>query len=101
MQTFFANGNNEITSIESNHPELNLISNKVVVLGTKDDVIYDFTIDLYQNHGNFAPYISNYEYHRNGVRFIGTIYLKSTVQVGPSKFKGTYVGNLYEAGFAK
>ncbi len=41
----------------------------------------------------------SYYNDRNGVRFIGTIYLKSTAQVGPSRFKGTYVGNLYEAGF--
>lgn len=97
----FASENNEIASVDSNNPQLNLTSNKVVVLGTEDDVIYGFTKVFYQEHANFAPYISNYEYHRNGVRFIGTIYLKSTVQVGPNKFKGTYVGNLYEAGFAR
>lgn len=97
----FASENNEITSIESNNTQPNLISNKVVIFGTEDDVIYDFTKVFYQEHANFAPYISNYEYYRNGVRFVGTIYLKSTVQVGPSRFKGTYVGNLYEAGFVK
>ena len=101
LVSVFASEQNDINSIENNNIQTKLVNNKEIVFGSEDDVIYGFTKDFYQDHGTFEPDITGYEYYRNGVRFIGTLHLKSTVQIGPSRFKGTYVGDLYAAGFAK
>lgn len=77
------------------------ICKKITVLGFDDDVIYGYTTEIYQTHSNFPTSIPNYEVVRSGRRFVGTLYLNKVVEIRKNWFKGVYIGDLYDRGWAR
>ena len=77
------------------------ICQKISVLGFDDDVIYGYRAEIYQSHSNFTTAIPNYEVVRSGRRFVGTLYLNKVVEMRENWFKGVYIGDLYDRGWAR
>lgn len=58
-------------------------------------------MEIYQSHSNFPTAIPNYEVVRSGRRFVGTLYLNKVVEMRENWFKGVYIGDLYDRGWAR